>query len=139
MARTFRIAVNGKSYDVEVEEIKGGASPAPVAAPAPAPREARPFADLELLDDHALATLFATADADVALLALSGANESLVERMTRRLPARQARALRRSMERLGPLRLSDIEQAQLRMAALAEELLDRGAIAAPRSRWAAAA
>jgi len=50
MARTFRITVNGKSYDVEVEEIKGGVSPAPVAAsapvavaaPAPAPKASAP-------------------------------------------------------------------------------------------------
>lgn len=39
--RKFRINVNGTSYDVEVEEIGGGAAapvaaPAPMAAPAPA-------------------------------------------------------------------------------------------------------
>ncbi|MDF2521921.1 MAG: hypothetical protein K0R84_2549 [Clostridia bacterium] len=33
--RKFRINVNGKAYDVEVEEIKDGA--AAVSAPAPAP------------------------------------------------------------------------------------------------------
>ncbi|MBQ2754671.1 MAG: biotin/lipoyl-binding protein [Clostridia bacterium] len=33
--KKFRINVNGKSYEVEVEELGGVASPAPVAAPAP--------------------------------------------------------------------------------------------------------
>ncbi|MEA4845793.1 MAG: biotin/lipoyl-containing protein [Clostridiaceae bacterium] len=46
--RKFMINVNGKSYEVEVEEIKGGAeipaAPAKpaAAAPAPAPRAAAP-------------------------------------------------------------------------------------------------
>lgn len=36
--RKFNITVNGKSYEVEVEELGGAVSaPAPVAAPAPAP------------------------------------------------------------------------------------------------------
>ncbi len=33
--KRFNITVNGKAYDVQVEEI-GGSAPAPVAAPAPA-------------------------------------------------------------------------------------------------------
>ena len=42
MARTYRVTVNGKSYDVNVEEMGAAApvaaapAPAPVAAPAPA-------------------------------------------------------------------------------------------------------
>ncbi len=40
MARKYRVTVNGKAYDVDVEEMGAGApaaAPAPVAAPAPAP------------------------------------------------------------------------------------------------------
>ena len=38
MSRKFRISVNGKSYDVDVEELgAGAASAAPIAAPAAAP------------------------------------------------------------------------------------------------------
>lgn len=47
--RKFRINVNGKAYDVEVEEIKDGVVSAPVvqtAAPAPAPRAAAPAAPM---------------------------------------------------------------------------------------------
>ena len=41
--RKFMINVNGKSYEVEVEEIKDGAAvPAPTPAAAPAPRAAAP-------------------------------------------------------------------------------------------------
>ncbi len=33
--KRFNITVNGKAYDVAVEEMTGGAAPAPVAVPAP--------------------------------------------------------------------------------------------------------
>jgi biotin carboxyl carrier protein len=33
--KKFRISVNGKAYEVEVEDLGGGMSAAPVAAPAP--------------------------------------------------------------------------------------------------------
>ncbi|MFC2301997.1 MAG: acetyl-CoA carboxylase biotin carboxyl carrier protein subunit, partial [Selenomonas artemidis] len=39
--KKFNITVNGTAYDVEVEEVRGGASAAPRAA-APAPRAAAP-------------------------------------------------------------------------------------------------
>lgn len=45
--RKFMINVNGKSYEVEVEEVKDGMTAAPVAAPAPraaAPAQAAPKA-----------------------------------------------------------------------------------------------
>lgn len=34
--RTYHVNVNGTAYEVSVEEVKGGAAPAPVATPAPA-------------------------------------------------------------------------------------------------------
>ena len=49
--RRFNITVNGKAYDVAVEEVAGGAAPvaAPVAAPAPA-APAAPAAAVEGTD-----------------------------------------------------------------------------------------
>lgn len=38
--RKFNITVNGKTYEVDVEEVGGVATSAPVAAPAPAPAAA---------------------------------------------------------------------------------------------------
>lgn len=41
--KKFRISVNGNSYDVEVEELSGGASAAPVAPVSkPAPKVSKP-------------------------------------------------------------------------------------------------
>ena len=50
--KQLRITVNGKSYDVSVEELGSSAAPvaAPVAAPAPAPAPApEPSAEEKLL------------------------------------------------------------------------------------------
>ena len=38
MARKYRVTVNGKAYDVDVEELAAGAAPAPAAAPCSGPR-----------------------------------------------------------------------------------------------------
>jgi flagellar motor switch protein FliG len=117
-----------------------GSRPRASQPPAAEPELTLDFADLELLDDRGLATLFATADSELVLVALSGAGESLLVRLMRQLPARQARLVRRSMERLGPLRLSDVEHAQRQIAALAAELITEGALVAPTPRgWSAAA
>ena len=40
MSRKYRVTVNGKAYDVDVEELGAGAAPALVAAPAPVPAPA---------------------------------------------------------------------------------------------------
>jgi hypothetical protein len=91
------------------------------------------FDDLLLLDDAALRSVFAAADADVALLALTGANPRLIARILRKLPANDAATLRRSLEHPGPIRLRDIEQARAAVAAVASRLAHEGAIALPTS------
>ena len=42
MARSYRVSVNGKSYDVVVEELGAPAAPAPTPMSAPAPVAAAP-------------------------------------------------------------------------------------------------
>lgn len=42
--KRFNITVNGKAYDVAVEEITDGSAPAPAAAPAPVAAPAAPAA-----------------------------------------------------------------------------------------------
>ena len=73
-------------------------------------------------------------DVDVALLALTGADQELVQRLTRHLPARQAKQIKKQLTRPGPLRLSDIERAQAEVARLAEQLAEKNEIAWPASR-----
>jgi len=93
---------------------------------------ARPpsFPDLLRLDDAALARAFDTVGPEVAVLALAGAPLQLVERIAAMFPAREAKAMRRAMEQLGPTRLSDVEEAQRQVVEAAEALNQRGALAA---------
>jgi flagellar motor switch protein FliG len=86
------------------------------------------FDDLVGLDDDALARVLRAADPQVALLALSGASQELVDRILRRLPLREARMLRRQIEQLGPTRLRDIETAQRQLADLTSQLAEEGLI-----------
>jgi flagellar motor switch protein FliG len=92
------------------------------------------FDDLGALADHALAIVFQRAEPRVALIALTGASPSLIDRIRRQLPWREARELRRQIERLGPIRLSDVEHAQRKLAETAAALIQDGIIAPPANR-----
>ena len=97
------------------------------------------FDDLVQLDDRALRTVFASADTEVALLALTGAEPRLIARILRKLPLKDATTLRHRLEHPGPLRLRDVEQARAAVAAVASRLAHEGTIELPSSvRFAAA-
>jgi len=90
------------------------------------------FDELEQFDDASLATLLKSADPQVAILALAGARGSLVDRVVRNLPPREAKLLRRSLDHLGPTRISDVEQAQEDLVRLAEKLEAEGRVSGVR-------
>jgi hypothetical protein len=92
------------------------------------------FDDLAQLDDPSLAEVLRSADPQVVLLALTGASPDLVGRIRRRLPSREAKALKRKLEQIGPVRLRDVEHAQQQLARLASRLAARGLIRPPGTR-----
>ena len=94
------------------------------------------FADLARLDQAALATGFRAAGRELALLALVGAPPALIDRVLERLPASEAGLLRDRLDHPGPTRLSDVEEARRRIAALAERLGWEGRIQVPSARHA---
>jgi flagellar motor switch protein FliG len=97
------------------------------------------FEDLLQFNDAALRAVFAAADTEVALLALTGAEPRLIARILRKLPPSEATVLRNRLEHPGPLRLRDVEQARFALAAVASRLAHEGAIELPASvRFAAA-
>ena len=97
------------------------------------------FDDLMALDDDALAKVFQAAEPQVALLALTGASPALADRILRRLSGTEARQLEREMERLGPIRLQDVETAQQQVVVLARQLVPQGHVAVPTPPKIAAA
>lgn len=84
------------------------------------------FEQLVALDDRGLALLFRELDPEITLLALAGASPEFVQRVMRPLSPREARTLRRKMERLGPIRLSDIAAAQRAVARVATQMVNDG-------------
>jgi len=121
-----------------------GTTPVPAARDTKTRRQADDsvwltFDDLLQFDDAALRAVFAAADTEVALLALTGAEPRLIARILRKLPAREAAVLRNRLEHPGPLRLRDVEQARFALAAVASRLAHEGKIELPASvRFAAA-
>ncbi len=100
------------------------------------------FADLVRFDDTALMIVLRAADPELIVLALAGANEQWVGRVSRQLPTAQAKALSKALTHLGPTRLADVEDAQQALADLATDLETEGRIQpelAGRSLAAAAA
>jgi flagellar motor switch protein FliG len=85
----------------------------------PAPAD---FANLADLNDHLLRGVLAAADTRVLVLALSGADQRLIDRVLRVVPPREARELGRLIAQPGPVRLRDIDAAQRELAELASSL-----------------
>ncbi len=86
------------------------------------------FEDLDRLGDDDLARLFASAEPEIALLALTGAPPELIDRITRQLPPREAAVLTRRLDHPQPIRLSDVEEARREMAELASRLAVEGTV-----------
>jgi len=92
--------------------------------------EAAPLAwdELGRFDDESLATLYASAPAEVVRLALAGADVGMIQRMRRHLGPRAARLLDRQLHRLDAVRISDIVEAQHRLGELAGRLMQEGVL-----------
>lgn len=89
------------------------------------------FEDLHRVDDATLTTILAEVGMEVARLALADADANLVARILQPLSPSEAKKMRRMIERLGPVRLSDVEEAQREVARAARELALEGTIDLP--------
>lgn len=122
---TRDIIDNLRVHDRQLANRLAPASQRPTFAQVAAP-STMTFADVADLDDASLALVLRTAASEVVLLALAGAPAHFVERVTRRLPPREARMLRHSLDHMGPTRLSDMEEAQRQLADIASQLEETG-------------
>jgi flagellar motor switch protein FliG len=92
-------------------------------APKPQPPLRIDFDELIHVDGPTLAAVVSGVDAKVLVLALAGSREDLIERICRQMPKRLSRMFRRQLRRLGPTRLSDVEEAQRAVALAATQKL----------------
>ncbi len=91
--------------------------------PAPPPLPQLHIDDLARFDQPALTTVLKSVDADLLVLALVGASEALVGRITEQMPGKVAKAFRARLNHCGPTRLRDVEAAQQEVAHVAAQVL----------------
>ena len=87
------------------------------------------FEDLTKLDPSGVQTLLRNVDKNKLALALKGASETLRDLFFSNMSARQAKILREDMEAMGPVRLRDVDEAQMLLVHTAKDLAANGEIA----------
>jgi flagellar motor switch protein FliG len=86
------------------------------------------FEDLSKLDPGGVQTLLRAVEKDQLGLAMKGASESLREMFFSNMSERAAKIMREDMEAMGPVRLKDVDQAQMAMVQVAKDLAAKGEI-----------
>jgi flagellar motor switch protein FliG len=86
------------------------------------------FEDLGKLDPGSIQTLLRHVEKDKLALALKGATDSLRDIFFSNMSERAGKILREDMEAMGPVRLKDVDEAQMRMVNVAKDLATKGEI-----------
>lgn len=86
------------------------------------------FEDLSKLDPGGVQTLLRAVDKDSLGLALKGASEGLREMFFSNMSERASKIMREDMESMGPVRLKDVDGAQMAMVQVAKDLAAKGDI-----------
>ena len=86
------------------------------------------FEDLSKLDPGGIQTLLRAVEKDQLALAMKGASDSLRELFFSNMSERAAKIMREDMESMGPVRLKDVDNAQMAMVQVAKDLAAKGEI-----------
>lgn len=86
------------------------------------------FEDLSRLDPGGVQTLLRAVEKDQLGLALKGASDALREMFFSNMSERASKIMREDMESMGPVRLKDVDNAQMTMVQVAKDLAARGEI-----------
>ena len=86
------------------------------------------FDDLGKLDPGGAQTLLRNVDKAKLPMALKGASEALRDLFLSNMSERASKMLREDMAAMGPVRLRDVEEAQMAMVNMAKELASKGEI-----------
>jgi flagellar motor switch protein FliG len=86
------------------------------------------FEDLSKLDPGGVQTLLRAVEKDQLALALKGASDSLRDMFMSNMSERAAKIMRDDMESMGPVRLKDVDAAQMSMVQIAKDLAAKGEI-----------
>ncbi|HVM84086.1 MAG TPA: flagellar motor switch protein FliG [Candidatus Binatia bacterium] len=86
------------------------------------------FEDLGKLDPGGVQTLLRNVDKAKLPMSLKGASENLRDLFLNNMSERASKMLREDMAAMGPVRLRDVEEAQMAMVTMAKELAAKGEI-----------
>ena len=86
------------------------------------------FEDLGKLDPSGVQTLLRAVEKDQLALALKGATDALRELFFSNMSERASKIMREDMEAMGPVRLKDVDAAQMTMVQAAKDLAAKGEI-----------
>ena len=86
------------------------------------------FENLGMSDDRSLQTLLRGVDQEDLILSLKGADDELRDKLFGCMSTRAAANIQDEMEALGPIRLTEVQNAQKRIVAVARKLSDEGTI-----------
>jgi flagellar motor switch protein FliG len=86
------------------------------------------FEDLGKLDPGGVQTLLRNVEKDKLPLCLKGASEALRDMFLSNMSERASKMLKEDMAAMGPVRLRDVEEAQLAMVTIAKDLAAKGEI-----------
>lgn len=86
------------------------------------------FEDLKKIDPAGVQVLLRTADKDKLAIAMKGASDAIKEMFFSNMSERAAKIMREDMESMGPVRLKDVDEAQMAVVSVAKDLAAKGEI-----------
>ncbi len=86
------------------------------------------FEDLQKLDATGTQTLLRNIDKDRLGLAMKGASDKIRDLFFSNMSERAAKILKEDMEAMGPVKLKDVDEAQMEIVTVAKDLADAGEI-----------
>lgn len=86
------------------------------------------FEDLKKVDPTGMQTLLRNVPKEKLSIAMKGASEVIKELFFKSMSERAAKLLREDMESLGPVRLKDVDEAQMAIVQVAKDLAAKGEI-----------
>ena len=86
------------------------------------------FEDLAKIDPSGIQQLLRGIDKDKLSVALKGASETIKDLFFSNMSERASKILREDMEAMGPVRLKDVDEAQMYIVGIAKEMASKGEI-----------
>ncbi len=86
------------------------------------------FEDINNTDDKGIQTILRDVEKDILALSLKGSSDGLKKRFLSNMSERAAKILNEDMEAMGPVKVKDVDEAQMKVVNIAKELADKGEV-----------